>query len=70
MSDSKVQTGLRIPQDRYEELAALAKRMGISFNALALMLIDVGVSAVNLGIEAAAHSDLHIPQRIGEQCTP
>lgn len=55
----KVQTGLRIPADRYEELSALANRMGISLNALALMLIDVGLTAVNLGTQEAARSAFH-----------
>lgn len=55
MSDAsvndKVQTGLRIPCKLYEELTALASRMGISLNALALVLIDVGLSAINLGTQ-------------------
>ena len=43
----KVQTGLRIPVNRYEELLALADTMGVSINSLLLMLIDLGLSARN-----------------------
>lgn len=43
----KVQTGLRIPVNRYEELLALADTVGVSINSLLLMLIDLGLSARN-----------------------
>lgn len=62
----KIQTGLRIPQDRYEELCGLSKGMGVSLNALSLMLIDLGLKAINLGVEQAAHADAHNPRYIGE----
>ena len=48
----KVQTGLRIPEPQYDRLAKEAGRMGISINALVLMLVDVGFSALTLGTEA------------------
>lgn len=66
MRDEKIQTGLRIPQKRYEELIALADRMGVSINTLALMLIDVGLSAVNLGTQGAARYLPHNLQDISE----
>ncbi len=66
----KIQTGLRIPQGRYEELVSLANGMGVSINTLALMLIDLGLKAVNLGVAEAAHAAPHNLQQIGEQCTP
>lgn len=62
----KIQTGLRIPQNRYEELSALSDEMGVSINALALILIDLGLKAVNLGVQEAAHSVPHSLQHIGE----
>ena len=62
MKDYKVQTGLRIPQERYEELKELAEKSGVSLNSIILFLVDVGLSAVNLGIEGAAHAGLHNPQ--------
>ncbi len=50
----KVQTGLRIPTALYNELKARADRAGISINTLCLMLIDIGLDAVNLGIQESA----------------
>lgn len=47
MKDDKIQTGLRIPQGRYDELVLLANEMGVSLNALILMLIDLGLSVRN-----------------------
>lgn len=55
----KVQTGLRIPIKRYQELCAISERAGISLNALALYLIDVGLSTVDLGVKAADHALPH-----------
>ena len=49
---SKVQTGLRIPEAQYTRLSTEAERMGISINALVLLLVDVGFSALTLGTEA------------------
>lgn len=43
----KIQTGLRIPQDRYDELVRLAETVGISLNSLILMLIDMGLTLRN-----------------------
>ena len=53
---SKIQTGLRIPEAQYVRLLAEANRMGISVNALILLLIDVGFSALTLGTEAEYHA--------------
>lgn len=64
MKDGKIQTGLRIPQARYEELRVLAERSGISLNTLALFLIDAGLSAINLGIQEVSHSLLRNLQDI------
>lgn len=44
MEREKVQTGLHIPIERYEELQNLSEQIGISLNALILMLIDLGLS--------------------------
>ena len=43
----KIQTGLRIPEERYTDLQELADEVGISLNALLLMLIDLGLSVRN-----------------------
>ena len=70
MKEDKVQTGLRIPQARYEELRVMADRSGVSLNSMILFLLDIGLSAVNLGIEGAARSSPHTPQCSVGQCTP
>ena len=59
MKQAKVQTGLRIPQGRYDELLQFAGRSGISVNAAALMLIDIGLEVISLGKQEAAHVGLH-----------
>lgn len=42
--EDKIQTGLRIPERQYERLAVISERMGVSINALILMLIDIGLN--------------------------
>lgn len=66
MKDDKIQTGLRIPQARYDELKAMADRSGLSINAIILFLVDVGLNSINLGIEESAHAELRIPKRNDE----
>lgn len=66
MNDYKIQTGLRIPQSRYDELKEMADRSGISLNAMILFLVDIGLSAVNRGIEESARADPRTPQQSGE----
>lgn len=66
MKDEKIQTGLRIPQARYEELRNLAEKAGISLNVLILLLVDIGLSAVNRSVAEAAHSVPHNLQHISE----
>lgn len=46
-TDDKIQTGLRIPFERYAELNALAETTGISLNSLILALVDLGLSVRN-----------------------
>lgn len=55
-----------MPQKRYDELIALSGEMGVSLNALALMLIDLGLKAVKLGVQEAAHSVPRSLQHTGE----
>ncbi len=57
MKDDKIQTGLRIPQKRYEELIELAEQMGVSLNALILMLIDLGLTLRNGRITLCPESE-------------
>lgn len=42
--EDKIQTGLRIPEKRYDELTEIAEEIGVSINSLILMLIDLGLS--------------------------
>lgn len=67
MKEDKIQTGLRIPQDRYNEIKELADRAGVSINSMILTLVDIGLSAINRGIEAEAHSFPRNPQYTDEQ---
>ena len=55
----KIQTGLIIPEKRYDELSTIAARSGISLNSLILYLVDIGLSAVNRGIEEETRSEPH-----------
>lgn len=45
--DDKIQTGLRIPAARCQELQKIAEEMGVSLNALLLVLIDLGMMLRN-----------------------
>lgn len=49
--EDKVQTGLRIPQSRYEELVQMAERSGVSVNTMVLMLADIGLDVIRTGQE-------------------
>ncbi len=42
----KIQTGLRLPVEQYTRLACMAKRMGVSVNALILLLVDIGLKVL------------------------
>lgn len=44
--EDKIQTGLRIPEGQYERITATAERMGVSLNALILMLIEIGFNQI------------------------
>ena len=66
MRESKVQTGLRIPLGRYDELCKIAERSGVSVNQAALMLIDIGLQVVNLGTEQLLHTSARTTQDTDE----
>lgn len=48
---SRVQTGLRIPEEQYEKLRQAAERSGVSINSQILYLLDIGLMVVDLGIQ-------------------
>lgn len=45
--EDKIQTGLRIPEKQYKRLTDISDRMGVSINALILMLIDIGLNQLD-----------------------
>lgn len=46
-----IQTGLRLPEELYNQLKEVSERTGVSINSQILYLIDVGLQAVNLGVQ-------------------
>jgi len=66
MREDKIQTGLRIPQARYEEIGMMAQSAGVSVNTMILMLVDVGLRAINRGVEEEGRSGAHNLQHTGE----
>lgn len=44
--EDKIQTGLRVPEKQYQRLVYIADRMGVSLNALILMLIEIGLNQI------------------------
>lgn len=43
---SKIQTGLRMPEERYEKIQEYADAVGVSLNSAILLLVDIGLRAV------------------------
>ena len=54
MKGDKIQTGLRIPEPLYNRLYRSAAQNGASVNAQILYLIDIGLKAIEAGVQAAA----------------
>lgn len=69
MKDDKIQTGLRIPISRYNELKEMANRSGASVNSIILLLIDVGMNVISSGSEVALRALLHNQKCSTEQHT-
>ena len=61
-----IQTGLRIPEKRHEELTELADRMGVAVNRLVLILIDLGLSVIRLGTPEVLRNLTRTLQDTGE----
>ena len=51
----KVQTGLRIPEAQYDRIAKEAERMGVSINALILMLVEEETGSGKSALRGAVH---------------
>ena len=47
---TKIQTGIRIPEELHKELQTKADRMGVSINQLMLVLIDMGLNLMEKGV--------------------
>ena len=62
--DYKVQTGLRMPEDVYEEIAKASHEIGISINAYALVLINIGLDVIRQSKEQSSLSLSQIRQYI------
>ena len=62
----KIQTGIRVTEELYQAIKEQAGRSGISFNAQANTLIQIGLDTVNLGIQKYAHERAQIPRDTDE----
>lgn len=61
MREAKIQTGLRIPQARYEEIVKLSEQSGASINTVLLMLMEIGWRVIQPEELEAARALLHSP---------
>lgn len=54
----KIQTGLRIPEKQYERLKEIAERAGVSINQLTLILVDIGLTFLDMETDEQFRSAL------------
>lgn len=59
LKGDKIQTGLRVPAEMYQELKRYARRSGASLNDTILLMVDIGLRAVNLGLQEEGRSGPH-----------
>ena len=55
----KVQTGLRIPINQYERIKERADRAGISINQMTLILVDIGLTFLDMEPDEQIREALH-----------
>lgn len=55
MIDSKIQTGLRVPENQYERIKEKSDRIGISINQLILILVDIGLNYLDMEQNGQGH---------------
>lgn len=55
MIDSKIQTGLRVPENQYERIKEKSDRIGISINQLILILVDIGLNYLDMEQNEQGH---------------
>ena len=61
MKTKMIQTGLRIPENLYNEFRETQQQTGITINQQALYLIDIGRRVIRLGLEqgrSPVHSEV------------
>ena len=56
-------------KERYEELKEIAQRSGLSVNAVILILVDTGLSVIDLGMTELRRFHAHSSQHTDEQYT-
>lgn len=59
-----IQTGLRVPENQYERIREKADKVGISLNALILMLVDIGLNYLDMESDESLRSAIH-----SQKCT-
>ena len=64
MKMKSIQTGLRLPENLYNEFRDIQQQTGISINQQVLFLVDVGRRVIHRGIQAEGHYPVH-----SEVCT-
>ena len=55
----KIQTGLRIPEKQYERIKEKASRTGVSINQFILILVDIGLTYLDMESDEQCHAVLH-----------
>lgn len=61
LKDKKIQTGLRIPKKQYDRLEAHSKDIGVSINALVLIMIEQSLKCLDCGCSEFGHASAHNP---------
>lgn len=62
MGESKIQTGLRLPEKQYQRVLKKADTLGVSINQLLLVVIDIGLNCLDMELLEQIHAFLHTPQ--------
>lgn len=44
----KIQTGLRVPENQYKRIKAMADSAGVSINQMILVLVDIGLNYLEM----------------------
>ncbi len=66
MGTKTIQTGLRIPENLYNEFREVQQQTGVSINQQVLYLVDVGRRVIRRGIQAESRSHARNEERTDE----